>query len=358
MKKICIISNRFEPDLGGSEVLAREIINYFHKKKYIVELITTSSKEFRDLSKYSYEIYGLDNTNIHLYNNIISENNYDACLFISDLQSYFLNQYSFGCKNNFCILNLDERIYEIKQKFQNSTNNLKNFNKVFSFTKNGVCNKFLEENNINYQYVENFSRDVLETNIEKTDKEKIKNIFQNDSKIILYPAAFEERKSQLNVIKMMNGSSPLREYNWIFIGAVNDENYLKHCMSFSKEKNINAKFIKGTNNLTLVDKLYQSVDLVCLLSIAEGMPLILLEALSADLPWVSSDVGGVRGVLGHTNTGIIVNKNNFTENEIYSCIKNSLDKRKLFYNRQVWKDNFTPERCINKYEQYMKENIL
>lgn len=357
MKKICITSGRFDPDLGGSEILAKQIINYFYQNNYEVELITTKSRESRDLNKFPYFIWELDSTNIHLFNNIIAENNYDACFFIADLQSYFLGEYSLGCKNNFCVLNLDERIYQIKERFEKATNNLKKFNKVFSFTKNGVCNKFLEENNIDQQYVANFSRDIKSTTVDENSRRKVKKLFENDSKIILYPAAFEERKNQLNVIRMMNGSSPLREYNWIFIGAVNDENYLKSCMSFSKENNINAKFIKGTNNTELIDKLYQSVDLVCLLSIAEGMPLVLLEALSADLPWVSSDVGGVSGVLGDTNTGTIVNKDNFTENEIYKCIKNSLNNKKMSHNREIWKNNFTVENSLKQYEAFLKENI-
>lgn len=348
---------RFEPDLGGSEVLAREIINHFHKNNYEVELITTKSKEPRILSQFPYQVWELESTNIHLFNNIIAENNYDVCFFVADLQSYFLSEYSLGCKNNFCVLNLDERIYGIKERFQSSTNNLKKFNKVFSFTKNGVCNKFLEENNIEQQYVPNFSRDINATITEEGSKQKVKKFFENDCKIILYPAAFEERKNQLNVLRMMNGSSPLREYNWIFIGAVNNENYLKDCMIFSKQNNINAKFIKGTNNIELIDKLYQSVDLVCLLSIAEGMPLVLLEALSADLPWVSSDVGGVKGVLGDTNTGTIVNKDNFTENEIYKCIKNSFNNKKISHNREIWKNNFTVENSLKQYELYIKENM-
>jgi len=357
MKKLCVISTRFEPDLGGSEVLAREIINHFHKNNYEVELITTKSKEPRILSQFPYQVWELEPTNIHLFNNIIAENNYDACFFVADLQSYFLAEYSLECKNNFCVLNLDERIYEAKEMFQAATNNLKKFNKVFSFTKNGVCNKFLEENNIDQQYVPNFSRDIRTAIVDEDGKRKVKKLFENDCKIILYPAAFEERKNQLNVLRMMNGSSPLREYNWIFIGAVNNENYLKSCMTFSKENNINAKFIKGTNNTELIDKLYQSVDLVCLLSIAEGMPLVLLEALSADLPWVSSDVGGVRGVLGGTDTGTIVNKNNFTENEIYSCITKSLNNNKVSHNREIWKNNFTVENSLKQYELFIKENL-
>lgn len=353
LKKACIITTRYLPDLGGSELLAKTIVEYLHSKNYIIEVITHASMEYRDHSKFPYKIHEIGSDNFFLFNEIIRSNNYEFCLFVCDLHSSFLNFYNLSSRNNFCILNIDERTYQVKDRFTLATDNLKKFNCVFTFTKDGVANKFLEENNINNLYVQNFSRDVLQTTINEEYKTKIRKLFNNNSKIILYPAAYEERKNQKYLLSHLNGSSSLREFNWLFIGAVSDKRYLEDCMNFTLENKINAKFLKASSDTGYIDKLYQAVDLVCLGSMAEGMPLVLLEALSAGIPWVCTDVGGVRGVLGDSNTGKIISVW-YSQIEMYEAIKLSMKTHSQENSRNLWNQHFKKEIPMNLYENYIQ----
>lgn len=354
MRRGCIISTRYDPYLGGSELLAKTILESINDNQYNIDLITFKHSA-RNLNEYNYKIFEIDE-NILNYNKIIKEHKYDFCLFICDLNSEFLQFYDFSCNKNFCILNLDERIYEMRHLLNSSINNLKKFDLVFTFTKNGVANKFFEEYEIKNTYVQNFSRDVLATKIDNFYINKIKNLFSNkENKIILYPAAFEERKNQKYILNHINNSALLKEFNWLFIGHAPDEQYLKDCINFSLRNNIDAKFIKGTANTQNIDKLYQSVDLVCLTSIAEGMPLVLLEALSANLPWICTDVGGVRGVLGETDTGVVIPVN-FSQIQIYETIKKALNLKENS-GRNFWKNNFTINLAIEKYKKIIEEEV-
>ncbi len=55
-----------------------------------------------------------------------------------------------------------------------------------------------------------------------------------------------------------------------------------------------------------VEKLLPELDLLCLPSHSEGLPLALVEARAAGIPLVASDVGGIRECVTHDETGLLV----------------------------------------------------
>lgn len=357
MKKICVIVGRYHPTIGGTEKLAKVITEEVINHSNTVEIITEYNNE-RIKNNFNYKIREINLFDKHELNNTIENENYDLCIFFADLHSAHLNNYEMKCKKNICILNIDERTYEAKNSFFNATNNLKKFNKVITFTKDGVANKYLNENKIKNIYIQNFSRDILETSLEDNFKINVKKLFkQQDSKIILYPAVFEERKNQYNVILKLIEQSQLREFNWLFVGPFHENSYLTRCIQISKQYDLPIKFIKGTNNVNQLDKLYQVSDLICLASIAEGMPLTLLEALSANKPWVATPVGGIPSVLGDSKTGVVLEKVNFSGVQLYEGIKSAIKLNIDNNPRKYWQDNFQQFLVLEKYKQIINEVI-
>jgi glycosyltransferase involved in cell wall biosynthesis len=57
-----------------------------------------------------------------------------------------------------------------------------------------------------------------------------------------------------------------------------------------------------------IDYFYGAIDIFCLSSDSEGMPLTLLEALASGVPVVSTDVGGIPEVIENGKTGYLVPK--------------------------------------------------
>ena len=356
MKKIAIIVNQYHPFIGGTESLAKSLVEKILCNFYEIEIITNPNLS-RNKQNYNYKINEINLSDENGLNTIIKDNKYDCCIFFADLHSAHLNIYNLTCNKNICILNIDERTYSVRNAFPKAINNLKKFTKVISYTKDGVANRFLRENNINYVYIQNFSRDILLTEPNPIFEEKIKGLFENqDRKLILYLAAMEERKNQHYVITKLVEQSHLREFNWLFVGPQNNIAYTTKCIEEIKKYNLPVKFVKGFDDVDKLNTLYQISDLVCLTSIAEGMPLVLLEGLSANKPWVSTPVGGVPSSLNDTNTGVILSKVDFSGVELYDSLKQAL---KITNNnpRDLWSSFYREDLVLEKYKNLIREII-
>lgn len=350
MKKICFLVNNYDPIVGGTELLCKSLVENL-QEKYSVSIITSPCLA-RNKEDYKYDIYDCNWNYFSLMKEHFEIFDYDLVIFFADLHSPFLNRYDYKwARKNICILNIDERTYEYKNNFLNATNNLKNFNNVITFCKESIANKFLNENNIKNIYINNFSRDVQKSKIDINFIEKLK--LNKNNKTIFYNAAYEDRKNQLNVLKCINKSDYLKQFNYIFLGAQASENYLADCINFQKANNLeNIRFLNATSDLNKVDALYQQSDFVLLASIAEGMPLVLLEAMSANKPFISSDVGGVKGVLSNLCDIELLNKN-FNSHELEEKIYKQTNKQ-IDY-RNIWKNNFDKEETLKKYSDMIQE---
>lgn len=348
MKKICFITARFHPMIGGTELLAKSILEFVGENTENTE-ITIVTQPCIDRKDYLYKIQEISFAEKDKFNSFIKESNFDLCIFLCDLHTPYLNYYEFGCEKNLCILNLDETTYNNIDSWnlRGGIEVLKKFNLCTTFTKGGIANRFLEEHGIKNTYIPNFARDVLKT---KNDKDYKKLLFNNDNTTILYNGAFEVRKNQHNILLRIAESKKLQSYNWLFIGAQPSREYLKYCNDLIKRQGLDkiVKFLKPTTNTEILDKLYQSVDLLMLTSIAEGLPLVLLEAISAGLPWVATPVGGIRGVLGETKTGIVLDKIDFDKEDIEIALNDiqNIDKEKI---KSVWQENFNREKVCKMH---------
>lgn len=353
MKKVAFIVPRYYPIVGGTEMLAKNVIEFFASSfSCEIEIITQPTPERKNI-QYPHKIVEVFFNDMSGFNRHMLESKYDLCVFFNDLHTPYLNYYNLSCKNNICVLNLDEITYDNidNWRLRNAISNLKRFDMVVTFTKDGIANKFLEENGIKNTYISNFSRDVLATQKKIDFKQKL---FPNsyDKKVILYNAAIEMRKNQTTVLNMIAGNKILQEYNWIFIGTTPEIHYLNECNSIIKNNGLEniIKFVKNTNKTEMVDQLYQSCDLLILCSIAEGLPLVLVEAMSARLPWVATPAGGVRGVLENTNTGVVLSNINFSTEELISAIKTA-SNIDLISSREKWYNSFNREKVCLQYNE-------
>ena len=71
--------------------------------------------------------------------------------------------------------------------------------------------------------------------------------------------------------------------------------------NYIKESNL-TEYVKLLGNVSNVEDYLAEADVFALSSDYEGLPLVVLEAMAAGLPIVSTDVGGVKDIV--TDNGI------------------------------------------------------
>ncbi|MCO5260174.1 MAG: glycosyltransferase [Crocinitomicaceae bacterium] len=103
-----------------------------------------------------------------------------------------------------------------------------------------------------------------------------------------------------------------------------------------------------------IDEFNPGMDLVCLCSKNEGTPVSLIEAEAANVPVLSTDVGGVKDVVINKKTGIIVTSNTKSEyiEKLTELIEDdSLRKQLAESGWEFVKDNFHYSRLVKDVKE-------
>jgi glycosyltransferase involved in cell wall biosynthesis len=93
-------------------------------------------------------------------------------------------------------------------------------------------------------------------------------------------------------------------------------------------------------------------DVVCLSSFAEGLPMVLLEAMALAKPVVSTDVGGVQDAVRHEETGLLVPPND--PDQFAEALVRLAGNRRLAaafgrQGKQVQTIRFSTDRMVDDY---------
>ena len=193
------------------------------------------------------------------------------------------------------------------------------------------------------------------TALQKSNKfEDVKNEIelykQNiDTKVFINIARINNVKNQVLLIETFK---QLKEKNvnaiLIIVGSLSHTPvYSKECKVLAGNMN-NIYFLDEKNNVG--DYLF-CADALCLSSVYEGLPLVILEAMSLGKPVLSTPVGGIpdvvkEGVNGYLSKDMSVDG---YVDIIKKILKKPFDNQKDI--ERIFKENYSMEICKNEYQK-------
>jgi len=185
----------------------------------------------------------------------------------------------------------------------------------------------------------------------------------NDKKYIMYAGRIDREKGLFDLLKCAKSiCSERSDVSFIVAGNGRDLNRLKRKI---KNIGIQDKFILvGQAKKDQLVKLYQNATLFVLPSYHEGLPTVLLEAMSCGLPVIATDVRGNRDLVSNGKNGIIIPSRapKKMAEAISMLLENKSLRKKLGKNaRKTIEENYTwniiSNRILGYYKQLAKSKL-
>ena len=101
-----------------------------------------------------------------------------------------------------------------------------------------------------------------------------------------------------------------------------------------------------------IPQLLSIMDIFCLTSHMEGLPISIIEAMASGLAIIGTDAPGIREVVKHSHTGLIVPINNVTalKTAILTLVKDEALRSLMGKNSRSEAEKFSLTQCVRTYE--------
>jgi glycosyltransferase involved in cell wall biosynthesis len=122
-----------------------------------------------------------------------------------------------------------------------------------------------------------------------------------------------------------------------------------------------GEIVRMTGPRSDVPDILQAADVVCLSSSAEGLPMVILEAMAAGKPIVATDIGGVAEAVQNDRTGILVPVGDvqaFGEALLRLAGNGELAAREGQAGHERYRTHFSYERMIDEYADILDSMLV
>jgi glycosyltransferase involved in cell wall biosynthesis len=366
--KINVLFVIMQMGMGGSERLvhnlAMKIDRYLFNPSVAWFYGDRILKEFRDLEIPLYHIpkkRSIDISTMHMLGNIIKQND----ISIVNAHHFMSMVYSFyGSK----VINSKKLVYtehseweieKISQKWQIIGKYLmsrvdgvvgvteavsKQLQKTFQTAR---ARTFTIQNGVDFKaFRDGNGSTSLRMTLGLADHEKVIGIVANFRSIknhIFLLRAFAELVKEHNDVRLL----------LVGQGFPNDpENSEQGIRDFVKGKALSGKVLLLGYRSDIPD-LLNIMDIFCLTSHKEGLPISLIEAMAAGLPVVGTDVEGIRDVIMPNKNGFLVPIGDVMglKNALHTLIQNESLRQKFGQKSgSLARDTYSLERCVKQYQ--------
>jgi glycosyltransferase involved in cell wall biosynthesis len=366
--------------MGGAEQVLLNILRGTDKEKYSYHIITTqpANNVWRSKFKTSFQnivtptnktkdIFYYDKIYYKYFRYIISKLEVNIVLITNSVVGYqFLPQLKSEFKKvkfvdvlhaeNYPEVNLESMAPYIDKRVCIS-NRLK-AHLVKRYRKFGLGEKYIERLNVIYNGI-----DTAEYKADSRIKGRFKTRFSipENTKLISFVGRLREEKNPLlfvEIAKNIMAKSP-DELKFVIAGDGPDFDKVKN-----KIKNYGLENqVLLTRAIDYVPDLLNDTYILLVVSKTEGIPLVILEAMSMGVPVISTDVGAISEVVENNVNGFLINANN-SDAEVVDYFTSKtlgLIMEKMDYHtfsekaKETIISNFTLEIMGSKYEKVFEE---
>ena len=172
--------------------------------------------------------------------------------------------------------------------------------------------------------------------------------YQNREDYFLYVGRLSQGKGVLTMLKAFDGTN----FNLIIVG----DGIFKNEVIKYKEKNKNIKYLGFKLKKEIIELMKKTKALIFTSEWYEGLPMVLVEALSTGTPVITSNIGSQAEIVKDKHLGMHFNTGDFIDlrKKIAEFLK--INNRRFYQNaRNEYLDKYTPEKNYEKLLSIYKE---
>ncbi|MPW44392.1 glycosyltransferase [Acinetobacter guerrae] len=346
------------PDLAVGGVtsvvvnLVKKLKKEFNARVFIVTLFSKNDVQVNDIEVFSLNISSISGVfkGFFLLKDIIEKSNPDVIHSHTLYPHLLINLLSLLYKKKYKLINSEHGTYSSKLKFYKRMNFFRILNPQAELVTNvsvASCESYINANIVKREKIKLIYNgiDTKKYYFSQNVRDKIRKTLNIDEKIkvIGYVGRLSTEKNVTNLIEAILRIHSIN-LKLIIIGDGPERENLERLVS---EKQLNDRvFFLGA--LTNVNEYYSAFDLLVLSSNTEGLPTVLLEAISSNCLVASTDCGGVKEIL--------------PDNYEFLAKPNSPEELSLIINKLLNLDSLIvseiKESCFKKVEMYFSNEAM
>ena len=380
MKKICIVSSQYLPHVGGVENyinrFSKELVRMGQDVTIVTSLIKGCPLYEENEGRKIYRLPSLmlmdgrfpvlmPSKELMKYNKIFKESQFDVVLVNTRFYLISLWAVRLAKKNGVRCILLDHGTSHLNMGNAIISKFGELFEHVITWMDKLYCKEFAGVSKVTLEWIEHFgiySDKVLYNAIDEVEFESLKGKSKRnyreefgipeDDVVISFVGRLTLEKGVRELVNAMQSISKKRGDAWLLAAG---DGYLKDEVL---GKNIPRVHLLGQLPTVDIVELLQESDILCLPSVSEGFPTVVLEASICDNYIITTYRGGAREYITSKDFGLILPDNN--EKGLEDAILDVVDKKE--YRKEAAKrckqrvlQNYTWKHTARKFMDIISE---
>lgn len=201
-----------------------------------------------------------------------------------------------------------------------------------------------------------FSFNKKETSDKNIAKQKLK--LPKDKVIVGYLGSINERKGLDFLIHSLKELQIDNDNTKLLVVGDTSPGYESQWESLKNISRENGDFLIHLPYSNEIEKVYNAIDIFVLPSRSEGLPRVVIEAMSYNVPVIVTDVGGTKEIVDNNIDGLVIEKDN--EVELINALKILISdqKKRLEFGAMGFKkvnNKFCDQEFVEKVNNYFQK---